>query len=179
MERKVVILYGSQTGCAQEVAERLHRDFKRLRFHSRVVGMDQYDKKLLPTEKMVIMVTSTTGQGEVPDNMRSFWRFLLTKSLPSTSLIHTRFAVFGLGDSSYLKYNYAAKRLNQRLIDLGGIQIIRRGDGDDQHELGLDYGLEKWSSELFSAVMNIYPLPSGISALPKDTITQIYLNNIS
>ena len=55
----------------------------------------------LPSEPLVIFAVSTTGQGEVPDNMKAFWRFLLTKNLPPNSLVNSKFAVFGLGDSSY------------------------------------------------------------------------------
>ena len=45
------------------------------------------------------------SQGDPPDNMKSFWKFLLRKSLPSNSLSSMRYAVFGLGDSGYIKYN--------------------------------------------------------------------------
>lgn len=44
--------------------------------------------------------------------MQNFWRFLMRKSLPSDSLSNTRFAVFGLGDSSYAKYVYTASVCN-------------------------------------------------------------------
>jgi len=69
--------------------------------------MDTYDVHSLPCEKSagVIFVVSTTGQGEFPDNARHFWRFMLRKSLASDSLTRLRFAVFGLGDSGYPKYN--------------------------------------------------------------------------
>lgn len=46
-----------------------------------------------------------TPQGDAPDNMRRFWRFLLRKSLAPGSLGATRYAVFGLGDSGYVKFN--------------------------------------------------------------------------
>ena len=57
------------------------------------------------------MVVSTTGDGEEPDNMRQSWRFLLRKSLPRDSLHHLKFAMFGLGDSTYPKFNAVARRL--------------------------------------------------------------------
>ena len=85
----------------------------------RCTSMDDYDVRNLPQEKLVVCVSSTTGEGEVPDNMRSFWRFLLRKDLPAGSLQAVRHASFGLGDSSYAKFNYAAKRLHRRLEQLG------------------------------------------------------------
>ena len=54
-------------------------------------------------EPVVVFVCSTTGQGDEPDNMRNFWRFLLRKTLPKDSLKAVRFALLGLGDSSYQK----------------------------------------------------------------------------
>lgn len=52
----------------------------------------------------MVFVASTTGQGEEPDNMKKFWRFLLRKSHPSDALDHMEYTVLGLGDSSYIKY---------------------------------------------------------------------------
>ena len=72
--------------------------------------LDEYDVTKLPHERCVVFVASTTGEGTVPDNMRSFWRFLLRKDLPPGSLSAMRHACFGLGDSSYPKFNFAAKR---------------------------------------------------------------------
>jgi len=54
-------------------------------------------------EPVVVFICSTTGQGDEPDNMRHFWRFLLRKTLPRDSLKMVRFTVLGLGDSSYQK----------------------------------------------------------------------------
>jgi len=56
-------------------------------------------------EHFVVFVASTTGQGEEPDNMKRFWKFLLRKSHPSDALDHMEYTVLGLGDSSYIKYD--------------------------------------------------------------------------
>ena len=92
---------------SQDVAERIGREAKRLLFVPRIMPMDTYDVSGLPLEQSagIIFVVSTTGQGEFPDNARRFWRFMLRKSLASDSLACLRFAVFGLGDSGYPKYN--------------------------------------------------------------------------
>ena len=55
-------------------------------------------------QPVVVFVCATTGQGDEPDNMKQFWRFLLRKSLPHDSLAAVQFSVLGLGDSSYAKY---------------------------------------------------------------------------
>lgn len=67
----LVILFGSQTGSAEECAERVAREARRQRFESvTCCSMDEYDKRLLPQQTLVLFVCSTTGQGEPPDNMK-------------------------------------------------------------------------------------------------------------
>lgn len=83
---RLVILYASQTGNAQDIAERVWRESKRYYFRSTVKSMDEYNVLELISEKCVIVVCSTTGQGEEPDNMKQFWKFLLRKNLPTDSL---------------------------------------------------------------------------------------------
>lgn len=126
-DRKLTILYGSQTGTAQDLAEKLYRESKMFYFNGPVTSMDQYNVQDLINEKIVVIVCSTTGQGVEPDNMKTFWKFLLRKSLPLDSLKSLHFAVLGLGDSGYIKFNFVAKRLNRRLLQLGGNQLIPVG----------------------------------------------------
>ena len=65
---------------------------------------------------MVFFIVSTTGDGEMPQSMKSFWNFLAIKDLPKDSLKAVRFSVFGLGDSSYSKFNYAGRKLRSRIL---------------------------------------------------------------
>lgn len=70
-------------------------------------------------QPVVVFVVSTTGQGDEPENMKQFWKFLLRKSLPRDSLSAVRFSVLGLGDSSYRK---SASRLYQwTVLDWGDL----------------------------------------------------------
>mmetsp|Transcript_28813 Transcript_28813/g.72502 ORF Transcript_28813/g.72502 Transcript_28813/m.72502 type:complete len:599 (+) Transcript_28813:171-1967(+) len=160
-QRRLLVLYGSQTGCAQETSERIAREAIRRRFVTRVLPMDAYDVLALPLEPLVVFVASTTGQGDLPDNMQKFWRFLLRRSLRADSLSAMRAAVFGLGDSSYSRFNFAAKKLFNRLKMLGAQLILPRGDGDDQHPLGLDGALDPWLDQLWTQVDRLYPLQPG------------------
>ena len=68
-----------------------------------------------------------TFQGDQPDNMVKFWRSLLKRTLPKDFLQGLNYAVLGLGDSGYAQFNYAAKRLNRRLGQLGGSSILNVG----------------------------------------------------
>ncbi|RHZ61877.1 hypothetical protein Glove_345g36 [Diversispora epigaea] len=168
--RQLLILYGSQTGYAQDIAERIERQARRRLFKTRLFSMDSYDRTNLINEELVIFICSTTGQGDEPDNMRKFWKFLLRKNLPNDILNQLRFAVFGLGDSSYVKYNWPAKKLHKRLTQLGGQSLLSRGEGDDQHYLGVDGTFDPWLEELWKILMEKYPLPPNAEVMPDDIL---------
>ena len=159
--RRLAVLYGSQTGTAQEVAERVGREAARLHFGVAVAALDSFPVRQLPAERLVVYVVSTTGQGDVPDNMARCWRFLLRKSLPSNSLAGQQLAVLGLGDSGYAKFNHVAKKLSKRLVQLGGQQLVETGLADDQHDLGPDFVIDKWLDEFWAVALQLYPLPPG------------------
>ncbi|XP_063172464.1 NADPH-dependent diflavin oxidoreductase 1 isoform X2 [Candoia aspera] len=101
--RNMLVLYGSQTGTAQDAAERLGREAKRHHFQCKVEALDNYQVANLVHEPLVVFVCATTGQGDPPDNMKNFWKFIFRKNLPPTSLCQMDYAVLGLGDSSYPK----------------------------------------------------------------------------
>ncbi|XP_042975918.1 NADPH-dependent diflavin oxidoreductase 1 isoform X2 [Carya illinoinensis] len=103
------------------------------------------------------------GQGDTPDPMKVFWRFLLQRNLSKHWLEGVHYAVFGLGDSGYQKYNFAAKKLDKRLADLGAVPIVEKGLGDDQHPSGYEAALDPWMSSLWSILNKINPkfFPQG------------------
>ncbi|KAF9914558.1 NADPH-dependent diflavin oxidoreductase 1 [Lobosporangium transversale] len=170
--RRILFLYGSQTGCAQDVAENAAREARRMHFSATVSAMDDYDRSLLIREHFVVFVASTTGQGEEPDNMKKFWKFLLRKSHPNDALDHMEFTVFGLGDSSYIKFNWPAKKLYKRLLQLGATCFYEPAYADDQHYLGVDGTLTPWLEGLWKVALEKYPLPAHLEIIPRDVIFQ-------
>ncbi|XP_021506781.1 NADPH-dependent diflavin oxidoreductase 1 isoform X1 [Meriones unguiculatus] len=163
---QLLVLFGSQTGTAQDEAERLGREAWRRRLDCRVQALDSYSVANLIREPLVIFVCATTGQGDPPDNMKNFWRFIFRKSLLSTSLCQMDFAVLGLGDSSYAKFNFVAKKLHRRLLQLGGNALLPPCLGDDQHELGPDAAIDPWSRDLWEKIMGLYPVPLDFPEIP-------------
>uniref|UniRef100_A0A8C9P780 NADPH-dependent diflavin oxidoreductase 1 n=1 Tax=Spermophilus dauricus TaxID=99837 RepID=A0A8C9P780_SPEDA len=117
-------------------------------------------------EPLVVFVCATTGQGDPPDNMKNFWRFIFRKNLPSTSLCQMDFAVLGLGDSSYAKFNFVAKKLHRRLLQLGASALLPICLGDDQHELGPDAVIDPWLGDLWEKVLELYPVPIDLPVIP-------------
>lgn len=148
-----LILYGSETGTAEDVAYKLHRSL--FSSDSRIFSLDSYNVINLPGERSpVIFIISTTGDGEAPTSMLKFWQFLLRKSLPLNSLESVSIAVFGLGDSSYEKYNAAARKLSKRLQQLGAKELIPIGLGDDQAPHGFLTALNPWTETLRKALVS-------------------------
>lgn len=125
---RILVLYGSQTFTAQEIAERIWRSTKILGFRGPVQAMDDYPIFRLIHEEFAIFVCATTGQGDEPDNMKKFWKFLLRKNLPANSLVKLKYGVLGLGDSSYPKFNFVGKRLHRRLQSLGATPLLDMGN---------------------------------------------------
>ncbi|XP_004416711.1 PREDICTED: NADPH-dependent diflavin oxidoreductase 1 isoform X1 [Odobenus rosmarus divergens] len=162
----LLVLFGSQTGTAQDVSERLGREARRRRLDCRVQALDSYSVVNLINETLVIFVCATTGQGDPPDNMKNFWRFIFRKNLPPTSLCQMDFAVLGLGDSSYAKFNFVAKKLHRRLLQLGGRALLPMCLGDDQHELGPDAAVDPWLHDLWGKVLGLYPVPLDLGTIP-------------
>lgn len=93
-------------------------------------------QKFLREFDLVVFVVSTTGQGEVPKNGRKFWKGLLRRQLPPGCLAAVQFTTFGLGDSSYSKFNWAARKLHKRLEQLGACEFYPRGEADERHDDG-------------------------------------------
>jgi sulfite reductase alpha subunit-like flavoprotein len=108
-ESSCVILYGSETGTSEDIAFKIYTILSTSITHLRIFSLDDYHIENLPLECCIVFVVSTTGDGEVPSSMKSFWNFLLRKSLPTNSLINLKYGIFGLGDSGYDKFNAAAR----------------------------------------------------------------------
>ncbi|XP_024858598.1 NADPH-dependent diflavin oxidoreductase 1 isoform X2 [Kryptolebias marmoratus] len=164
----LLVLYGSQTGTAQDTAHRLVRQAQRRRLKVRLMSLDSYDVAQLISETLVVFVCSTTGEGDPPDNMKNFWRFLFKKSLPAGSLSRLDGAVLGLGDSSYPKFNFVAKKLHKRLLQLGVSMLLPVGLADDQHELGPDAVVDPWLSAFWEAVSVLNPSLADVVPLSED-----------
>ncbi|CZR65692.1 related to NADPH-ferrihemoprotein reductase and mammalian nitric-oxide synthases [Phialocephala subalpina] len=169
-DRTALILFGSETGNGQDVAEELGRVAERLHFMTRVYEMDEVELNILPRFTIVIFVTSTTGQGEFPRNAQKFWKSLLRKRLPPNCLGHVHFTTFGLGDSSYAQFNYAARKLHKRLEQLGAKEVYPRGEADERHDEGIDGTFLAWSADFQKHLLSSYPLPEGVIPIPSHVL---------
>lgn len=119
---------------------------------------------------MILFICSTTGQGELPRNTKRFWKFLLRRKLPATLLTSVKFTTFGLGDTSYPRYNWAIRKLHTRLLNLGAKAFADRGEGDEQSSEGVDKVYQEWENNVCDKLSKLYPLPESVEPIALETL---------
>lgn len=125
---RLSVVYGSQTGNAKRLAEQLAKNAESAGLQVRLLRADAYPTRELKSERLLIVVISTQGDGDPPDDARGFVDFLLGKRAPE--LPELKFGVLGLGDSSYPLFCEIGKRLDARLAELGATRLLDRADAD-------------------------------------------------
>ncbi|KAL9045714.1 MAG: hypothetical protein Q9214_001288 [Letrouitia sp. 1 TL-2023] len=170
--RSASILFGSETGNACDYAEEFGRISERLHFHTTVAKLNDVKPSSLAQFSFVVIIISTTGQGDVPFNARTFWKELLRKKLPLSYLQNVTFTTFGLGDSSYPKFNWAARKLHKRLLQLSANEFYPRGEANERHDEGLDASWVPWSTDLRYHLLQKFPLGEGFSPIPDNVLLE-------
>ena len=139
---RLTVVYGSQTGNARRVAEALAAKLESDGVPVRLLRADAYPTRELKDERFLAIVISTQGDGDPPDDARALVEFIEGKRAPQ--LAQLRFAVLGLGDSSYPQFCVIGQRLDARFEALGAQRWIARADAD----LDIDSAAAPWSSQL-------------------------------
>ncbi|WP_372624930.1 assimilatory sulfite reductase (NADPH) flavoprotein subunit [Arsukibacterium sp.] len=142
----LTIVYGSQTGNARHVADNLAALAKAKNIAAKVVDLADYKSSQLKNEQYLVIVTSTYGEGEPPENAVSFYNFLFSKKAPKVPQL--KFAVLGLGDTSYEFFCKTAADFDERLAELGGQRLQARADLDVDY----DAAATSWNNALIKVV---------------------------
>ena len=173
----MTVLFASDNGNAESLAKRLGNRGKARGLKSMVMAMDDYPLEDLAGEENVVLITSTAGQGEFPQNGLTFWNAI--KDTADLDLSPIRFSVFALGDSHYwprkedkIYYNKPGKDLDARVAFLGGKRLNDVGLGDDQDPDGYQTGYGEWEPKLWQAlgVDKVEGLPEEPPAITNEDI---------
>ncbi|EKM0529797.1 NADPH-dependent assimilatory sulfite reductase flavoprotein subunit [Cronobacter turicensis] len=128
----ITLISASQTGNARRVAEALRDDLLAAQLNVNLVNAGDYKFKQIAQEKLLVVVASTQGEGDPPEEAVALHKFLLSKKAPK--LDGTAFAVFGLGDTSYERFCQAGKDFDTRLAELGAERLLDRVDADVEYQ---------------------------------------------
>jgi sulfite reductase (NADPH) flavoprotein alpha-component len=156
------VVYGSQTGNAKRVAERLAADLEASGAPVRLLRADAFPLRELKSERLLYVVISTQGDGDPPDDARGLVEFLAGKRAPQ--LPELRFAVLGLGDSSYPQFNAIGRKLDARLAELGGQRLFELGEAD----LDVETVADPWRKRALDRAVESTPpsrTPASVVAL--------------
>ncbi|MBJ7223643.1 MULTISPECIES: NADPH-dependent assimilatory sulfite reductase flavoprotein subunit [unclassified Brenneria] len=150
----ITLISASQTGNARRVAEQLRDDLLNAKLTVSLVNAGDYKFKQIGQEKLLLIVTSTQGEGEPPEEAVALHKFLLSKKAPS--LKETAFAVLGLGDTSYEFFSKAGKDFDNRLAELGAERLLDRVDADVDYQAAA----EQWRRQIVDILQARLPAQS-------------------
>jgi sulfite reductase (NADPH) flavoprotein alpha-component len=128
----LLIMFGSQTGTAEGLAKKVAKESRQRGFVPKVLALNDYEAANLAAANKTVIISSTWGDGEPPDNAVNFWSWLNAESAPR--LENLQFAVLGLGDKNYSDFCGASKKFDARLEVLGAKRLAPRGECDVDYE---------------------------------------------
>ncbi|MEG3111441.1 sulfite reductase subunit alpha [Pantoea sp. T14] len=126
------VLYGSQTGNAEALAQTAAKSARAKGLVPVVQALGEVDLDVFATMRHVLIVTSTYGEGEMPDNAQLFWNAISASTAPRLEQMH--FAVLAIGDTGYDGFCQAGKFIDMRLEQLGAKRVYDRIDCDIDYE---------------------------------------------
>ncbi|WDE11089.1 assimilatory sulfite reductase (NADPH) flavoprotein subunit [Thalassomonas haliotis] len=142
----LTILYVSQTGNAKGVAQQLAQNAEAAGISVNLKNVADYKAKSLKSETHLLIVASTNGEGEAPDDGIEFHEFLFSKKAPK--LLNLKYSVLALGDSSYEFFCQTGKDFDERLKALGATQVSARVDCDVDY----DSDAKAWSTQIVESL---------------------------
>lgn len=164
----ITLISASQTGNARRVAEALRDDLLAAKLSVTLVNAGDYKFKQIASEKLLVVVTSTQGEGEAPEEAVALYKFLFSKKAPK--LNDTAFAVFGLGDTSYEFFCQAGKDFDSKLAELGGERLLDRVDADVEYQAAA----AEWRARIVEVLKARAPVASPAQTAATGAVNEIH-----
>ena len=155
-KKKIYILYGSATGNGESIAhileESIHEEFEYDVCCGTLNSIKNDISELHNHCSLLIVICSTTGNGDAPENARIFWNTIKKRSLSKTILNNIPFIVLGLGDTNYDKFCHMGKSIDKRLKEIGGKQYLELECADEA--TNFEEVIENWNDKVLSILKN-------------------------
>ena len=149
MGARFLVLYASQTGNARGLAKEVGARGTEKGHDVRVLGMEHFKELNFENEAIIVVIASSTGNGDCPDNGDKFLRHCKKKTTPQF-LANSRFAVAALGDSNYEAFCAVGKEFDKQFERLGGQRFLKRLDIDEVE--GIETFFEPWLERLWESL---------------------------
>lgn len=164
----ITLISASQTGNARRVAEALRDDLLAAKLSVTLVNAGDYKFKQIANEKLLVVVTSTQGEGEPPEEAVALHKFLFSKKAPK--LENTAFAVFGLGDTSYEFFCQSGKDFDNKLAELGGERLLDRVDADVEYQAAA----AEWRARVVEVLKSRAPVATQAQPVASGAVNEIH-----
>ncbi|AYN24651.1 assimilatory sulfite reductase (NADPH) flavoprotein subunit [Buchnera aphidicola] len=148
-EKIITIISASQTGNATLLAKRFNEYLNNENKKTNLVNVSDYNFKKIKNEKFLVLIISTQGEGEPPEEALSFYKFIMSKKAPRLDNLY--YSIFGLGDISYDLFCQSGKDFDKRFSELGAKRLLNRLDADIEYE----ENYIKWSKDLLFSINQI------------------------
>jgi sulfite reductase (NADPH) flavoprotein alpha-component len=156
---KVTLLWASQTGNTESLTERYATRLMESGFEIRTSCMADYQASALAKAQYVLLMSSTFGDGDPPDNAQAFWSQLASDAAPR--LEGLRYAVLALGDRNYDQFCGHGRRLDERLAAQGALRLMDRVDCDSEYQENADAWLESIIVRIKEEDAALHAVPPG------------------
>lgn len=143
----VCILYGSQTGNAESISKILHEEMvEKTHIPCTYDTLNNACNLSFDNVKYLIVICSTTGNGDMPDNADKWWRQIKQRTIYKDTFEGIHFVVLALGNSNYSKFCYCGKIIDKRLAELSGHRIMELTCIDDATDT--DESVDAWINKV-------------------------------